>query len=129
MTTVNSTDTESLKFSLNQLIDMTDPIIKDIIEIYRQADFIPSILPKSELSTLFYDLTGRHIIWSYGFSKALEGAYNKNRDALRKALIALLKRSISYFSDQISKYPDLQGEYEKKKAKNTTLIAKIQQLW
>ena len=129
MTTVDSTETESLKFPLNQLTDMTDSTINDIIEIYRQANFTPSILPKSELSTLFYDLTGHHIIWSYGFSKALEGAYNENRDALRKALIALLKRSISYFSEQISKYPDLHGDYEKKKSKNKALIAKIQQLW
>lgn len=108
---------------------MTKLIIKEIMAIYDQAEFTPSILPKSELSNLFYHLTGHHIIWSYGLRKALKGAYNENRDALRKALIALLKRSISYFSDQISKYPDLQGEYEKKKSKNKALIAKIQRLW
>jgi len=108
---------------------MTEPIIKDIIETYSDAEFTPSIIPKLELSNLFYDITGHHIIWSYGFRKAFEGAYSEDGDALRKALIALLKRSISYFSDQISKYPDLQGEYEKKISNNKMLIAKLERLW
>lgn len=108
---------------------MTEPIIEAIKEIYSQAEFTPSMLPKQEWSNLFCDITGHHIIWSYGFSKALKGAYNENRDALRKALIALLKYSISYFSSQISKYPLLQDEYEKKVSKNKKLIATAEQLW
>ena len=108
---------------------MTEPIIEAIREIYYQAEFVPSILPKQELSNLFYDITGHHIIWSYGFNKAFKGAYNEDRDALRKALIALLKRSISYFSGQISKYPSLQKKYEEKISKNKTLIANAEQLW
>jgi len=108
---------------------MSRPIIRDIAGIYDQAEFVPSIVPKMEWSTLFFHLTGQHIIWSYGYRKALEEAYNKDRDALRKALIALLRRSISYFNDEISKYPDLQDEYRKKISNNEMLIAKLERLW
>jgi hypothetical protein len=109
---------------------MTQSIIKGIVGIYDKVEFTPSIIvPKQEWSTLFYHLTGQHIIWSYGFRKALEGAYDIDRDALRKTLITLLKISISYFNDQISKYPDLQDEYKKKISNDKTLIAKLERLW
>lgn len=99
--------------------------IEAIIEIYYQAEFTPSIFPKQELSNLFYDINGHYIIWSYGFTRAFKEAYNENRDALRKALIALLKRSISYFNGQISKHPSLRDEYEQNISKNKTLMANI----
>jgi len=107
-----------------------EPIIETIIEIYSTADYSPLIPPRIELDNLFYDLTGRHTIGlSYGLSKVLKRAYEEDRDALRKALIALLKNSNSYFRNQISKYPSLQADYEKKISKNEALIEKIEKLW
>jgi len=106
-----------------------EPIIKTIIEAFSQAKYPPSYIPKQELSDRFYDITSKHIIWSSGFRKGFERAYEENRDALRKALIAILKHSNSYFQDQISKYPSLQDDYDKNTLKNKALITKIEQLW
>lgn len=105
-------------------------IIKTIIEIYSTAEYSPLISPREELHKLFYDLTHRYTIGlSYGLFIVLKRAYEEDRDALRKALIALLKNSNSYFRNQISKYPWLQADYENKISKNETLIEKLEKLW
>lgn len=101
-----------------------------LIEIYKKADYSPLIYPRIELDNLFRDLTGRPTIGlSYGLSKVLKRAYQEDRDALRKSLIAILEHSNSYFSDQISKYPSLQFDYEKKISKNNALIEELKRLW
>jgi len=101
-----------------------------IIEVYSSAKFSNEILvPEEELSNLFHIITDRYIIWSYGFKKAFEEAYNINRNALRKVLIALLERSNRDFQEGVSKYPSLQEEYNKNIIVNKELIERLERLW
>jgi len=88
------------------------------------------VYPRIELDNLFRDLTGRFTIGlKYSLSKVLPRAYQEDRESLRKALIAIIKNSNSYFRDQISKYPSLKFDYEKKISKNNALIEELERLW
>jgi len=103
---------------------------ENIIEIYKKADFSPLIYPRIELDNLFRDLTGRFTIGlKYGLTRVLKRAYQEDRDSLRKALIAIIKNSTSYFRDQILKYPSLEFDYEKKISENNVLIEELERLW
>ena len=109
---------------------MTESIDEILIKIFEEAEYSPLIYPRIELDHLFRDLTGLYTIGlSYGLVYVFKRACSEDRNALRKALRAMLENSNSYFRDQISKYPSLQEDYEKKISKNNTLIEKIEQLW
>jgi len=101
-----------------------------LIEIYKKANYSPLVYPRIELYNLFRDITGRFTIGlSYGLPKVLKRAYQEDRDSLRKALIAIIKHSNSYFRDQISKYPSLKVDYEKKISTNNKLMEELERLW
>ena len=109
---------------------MAQEALETIIEVYEHAKFSDEILiPKKELSNLFHIITGRYIIWSYGYREAFKKAYDINKDALRKALIALLERSNRDFQKYASKYPSLKEEYNKKITVNKELIERLRTLW
>ena len=109
---------------------MTESIDEILIKVFEEAEYSPLIFPRIELDRLFRDLTGLYTIGlSYGLGYVFKRAYSEDRNALRKALIAMLENSNSYFRGQISEYPSLQEDYKKKISKNNILIEKLEQLW
>jgi len=109
---------------------MVNEMSEIIIEIYKKVNYSPLVYPRIELDNLFRDLTGRFTIGlKYGLTRVLKRAYQEDRDSLRKALIAIIINSTSYFRDQILKYPSLKFDYEKKISKNDALIEELERLW
>ena len=102
--------------------------VEEIIKVYEEGEYPPDIAPKQELSDLMYEICGEFIVWSYGYTKGFEEAYKRNREALVRALIALLERSIHYFEERARLYPSLADVYRSKISKNKSLIERLRSL-
>ena len=104
-------------------------LLDEIIRIYEEGEYPPNIVPKEELFRLFYEITGSFIVWSYGYSKGFEEAWRRDREALRKALIALLERGARYFEERSRLYPSSTDVYREKAQKNRRLIERLKALF
>ena len=55
-------------------------------------------------------------------------AYKEDRESLRKAMIAIIQHSNSYFKEKIITYSSLKEDYESKIAINNGLVERLQKL-
>ena len=107
---------------------MVDREVEEIIKVYEEGEYPPDMSPRQELSNLMYEVCGESIIWSYGYIKGFEEAYRRNGEALKRALIALLERSIHYFEERARLHPSLADVYQSKISKNRSLMERLRSL-
>jgi len=101
-----------------------------IMDVFKRIDHSKDYSLRIEIDRIYFDLTKKDTLGlSYKFNELIKRAYKENRDSLRKAMIAIIQHSNSYFNEQILKYPSLKENYEGKISSNNVLIEKLQQLW
>jgi DNA-binding GntR family transcriptional regulator len=101
-----------------------------IMDVFKRIDHSKDYSLRIEIDRIYFDLTKKDTLGlSYKFNELIKRAYKEDRDALRKAMIAIIQHSSSYFKEQITNYPSLKEEYEGKISHNNELIENLRKLW
>ena len=111
------------------MINLSEEGYEAFLRVYEQAEYSPLFALGMELDHLYQDITGKYTLGlSYSTSVRFKRAYEEDKEGLRKVLIALINSSNSYFKEQITKYPSLKEDYDKKIKKNENFIEQLKRL-
>ena len=101
-----------------------------IMDVFERIEHSVDYSLRIEIDKIYFDLTKKCTLGlSYKFWELIKRAYKEDEDSLRKAMIAIIQHSNSYFKEQIIKYPSLKEDYESKIAINNGLVERLQKLW
>jgi len=100
------------------------------MDVFERIEHSNDYSLRIEIDKIYFDLTKKCTLGlSYNLQELIKRAYKEDRDSLRKAMIAIIQHSNSYFKEQIIKYSSLKEDYESKNAINNGLVEKLQKLW
>ncbi len=81
-----------------------------------------------DFDPLFHTLSGQYIPSSFSMFKAFERAYDDDKKAFKKALIAVIEKGNKYLQAEIEASPSLKEDFLQKIQKNKESIEKIKGL-